>query len=201
MPRVSVIIPVYNQGRFVEEAIESVFAQTYTDWELVVVDDGSTDDTPERVQPHLPRLRYVHQEHGGTPSALNRAVRASTGELVAWLSADDAFLPRKLELQVAYFDDVRRDRPELGMVYTDFFFVGEDGAIRERVASPEYGSRQEWRRVLVATGCPINGSTTLVHRACFEKVGLFDETLLQAHDYDLWIRLTGHYDFGHVREA
>ncbi len=98
MPAVSVIIPAYNCSVYLPEAIESVLTQTYTDIEIIVVDDGSTDDTPEVVAPYLDRIRYIRQSNKGLPAARNTGIRASGGEFVALLDGDDSWLPEKLAL-------------------------------------------------------------------------------------------------------
>ena len=114
MPHVTVIIPAYNAGRTISIAIESVFAQTFRDHEVVVVDDGSTDDTGERVAEYGSAVRYVRQPNGGPGSARNEALRHARGRLVAFLDADDVWLPRKLERQVAYFAQY----PDTGLLHS-----------------------------------------------------------------------------------
>src|SRR5271156_2034659 len=99
-PAVSVIIPTYNYGRFVTEAVDSVLAQSYTDHEVIVVDDGSVDDTPERMQPYAERVRYLRQPNQGPSAARNNGIEAARGEYVAFLDADDLWHPRKLEAQL-----------------------------------------------------------------------------------------------------
>lgn len=113
-PRVSVLIPTYNYGRFLSAALESVFAQTYTDYEVIVLDDGSTDDTAQVVAAY-PQVRYIYQENAGIAAARNRLLDEARGEFAAFLDADDLWLPEKLELQVAYLDA----HPECSAVFTE----------------------------------------------------------------------------------
>ena len=115
-PAVSVVMAAKNYARFIAQAVRSVFAQTFTDWELVIVDDGSADDTPAAVKPFLadPRVRYHRSDRLGQPRAKNLGLRLSRGELVAYLDADDAWEPTKLARQV----ELMRARPEVGVCHT-----------------------------------------------------------------------------------
>ncbi len=200
MARVSVVMPLYNHAEFVDAALDSVFAQTYGDYEVIVVDDGSTDGSADRVAARLPRVTLVRAPHRGAAAALNRAISLARGEWVAWLSADDRFLPRKLEVEMAQVERERPALPDLGLVYSDFYSTDEDGNILRRERPPTYPDRQAWFDALVGSGCLINGSTTLILREAFDRVGPFDESLPQSHDYDMWIRLARAYDFSHIPE-
>ncbi|HNQ23714.1 MAG TPA: glycosyltransferase family A protein [Phycisphaerae bacterium] len=126
-PVVSIVIPTYNRCGLLARAIESVRAQTFTNWEIVLVDDGSTDDTPRVAADYAARLgdrlHYVQQANAGSSAARNRGIDVARGEFVCFLDADDEFLPRKLERQVALFER----RRELGFVYSDFAYVTYDG--------------------------------------------------------------------------
>src|SRR5437867_1708261 len=115
MPKVSIVIPTYNYGRYVVEAVESVLNQSFQDREVIVVDDGSTDDTRERLERFRGRIRYIYQRNKGLPAARNTGIRAARGAYVAFLDSDDLWLPEKLALQVPILDT----RQQVGMVYTD----------------------------------------------------------------------------------
>ncbi len=194
-PTVSVIIPVFNGSNYVREAIDSVLTQTRRDYELLVVDDGSTDETWDIVQSYGDRVRGIRKQNGGVASALNCGIRQAQGEFVAWLSHDDVFLPAKLERQVAFLTD----HPELAGCYSDYLIINHDGvAVCER-KMPYYPPEQMIRHLL--QWMFINGCTVLVRRACFEAEGLFDLRLRWAHDADMWFRLLRHYAFGHIPEA
>lgn len=193
MPVVTIVIPTYNQQRYLAEAVQSALAQTYLDREVLVIDDGSTDRTPAILDQFGSAIRWVRKENGGTASALNLGIREARGTWVAWLSSDDAFLPDKLERQMALVSQ----QPHCDVVYTDWYVVDADGAVTSHLHSPTFPTRKKLIAGLVR-GCVINGSTTLVRRSAYERVGLFDESLVQAHDWDMWLRLARDYAFGHV---
>src|SRR6266566_518104 len=113
MPEVSVVIPAFNAGRTITAALQSVFAQTYRRYEVIVVDDGSADDTALRVAEWGSRIQYVRQANGGPGAARNEGIRRARGRLIAFLDADDVWLPRKLQRQMAYFDRF----PETGLLH------------------------------------------------------------------------------------
>ena len=181
---VSVIIPSYNCAAYVQKAIESVLAQTYTDHEIIVVDDGSTDQTAAVVQPYLDRIRYIYQANKGLPSARNTGIRASTGSLIALLDADDSWLPEKLTKQVPLFAD-----PEIAIVYSDFCVEYADGRFLASYLS---------ERPLAGEGYVLDNylrsrflfpSTMLLRRSAVEAAGLFDEEMLAAEDIELFARI------------
>ena len=173
MPEVSVVIPAFNAARFLPDALESVFQQTFTDYEVVVVDDGSTDDTAQLVNRYGNRMRYFFQENAGVSRARNRGIRESAGKYIAFLDADDVWLPTKLARQVERF----RQRPALGMVFTDGVSFNEQGVLR--------GSKIKWRRRLAKRDLiraiflysGVGTPTVMVRRDVFDRVGYFDETL------------------------
>jgi glycosyltransferase involved in cell wall biosynthesis len=180
-PLVSVVIPTFNYGHCVAEAVESALAQTYAPVEVIVVDDGSTDDTRARLEPYRGRINYVYQPNQGLSAARNTGIRAARGSLVALLDSDDAFHPRKLELQVAHL----RAHPDVGLVATDCFTEPERKW--PAVAEPVRAVRETLRRVVApARFAP---SSVLVRRECFDAVGLFDPTLRSVEDKEMWIRI------------
>src|SRR3989304_775382 len=129
MPRVSVIIPTFNCARFLGRAIDSALFQTYTDYEIIVVDDGSTDATGDVVERYASKIRYTYQSNKGVSSARNTALSNASGELIAYLDADDMWYPHKLESQVAFLDFHK----DCGLVHSDVTMVNEvDEVIRLR---------------------------------------------------------------------
>lgn len=195
MVLVSVIIPVYNQERYLPAAIDSVLAQTFRDYELIVVDDGSTDGTPAIIRSYGARLRSVRKPNGGCASALNRGIQEARGEWIAWLSSDDLWEPDKLRRQV----EVIGERPEVGLVFTDDLRIDSEGDVvgELRTSCPRTRLGRQLRMV---RGCYINGCTTLIRREVFEVVGLFDEEDRFALDYDLWFRIVREVEITHIPE-
>lgn len=194
-PLVSVVIPTYNSARLVTEAVESVLAQTYARFEVVVVDDGSTDDTPDRLAPFGPRVRVIRQENRGPAVARNTGVRAGTGDLVAFLDSDDLWMPDKLKQSVAALEG----DAEAGVVYTDFRMHEIETGLRYQV--PMYRTSGRMARRLFVECRGVSTSTIVCRRACLDKVGLFDEELFRAQDWDMFIRLAEVFPFRFVPEV
>ena len=195
-PHVSVVMAAKNYARFIAQAIESVRAQTVADWELVVVDDGSTDATPAAVKPFLsdPRVRYVRSDRLGQSRAKNLGERLSRGEAIAYLDADDAWLPTKLDRQLA----VLGANPRVGVVATRRSFLDEAGAVAPDASPlPPAG---DVRAAIFARNF-VCFSSVMLRRQVFDHVGGFDPTLDLAIDYDLWQRVAQHYEFACVPEA
>jgi glycosyltransferase involved in cell wall biosynthesis len=194
-PRVSVVMATYNYGQFITYAIQSVVNQTFTDWELVIVDDGSKDDTSNVVERHLSdqRIRYYFQPNRGQPHAKNAGIGLSRGQLIAFLDADDAWLPTKLAKQVRLFDN----DPDLGVVYSRRFVMDAFGKVlTEELRDMARGD--VLKEAIQRTIPPF--SSTLVRREVFENVGMFDESIPVAIDYDLWLRVALKYRFDYVDE-
>jgi glycosyltransferase involved in cell wall biosynthesis len=183
-PTISVVIPTYNTAPLVVEAIDSALAQTLPPLEIVVVDDGSTDDTEARLASYGGRITYVRQPNAGVSSARNRGLGLARGEFVAFLDADDAWHPRKLELQA---DRLRAD-PGLGMLGTRAYLlplargatvdVGDERAPLEEVS---------WERLAVKNY--FCASSVTVRRSVLDRVGVFDTALNGNEDRDLWLRI------------
>jgi teichuronic acid biosynthesis glycosyltransferase TuaG len=188
---VSTITPSYNAEGYIAEAIGSVLGQTHHDWELIVVDDGSTDGTASVVKEFSdedPRVRYLYRKNGGQAAARNTGIRAARGDLVAFLDADDLWLPERLEAQLAVMEETGVD-----LVYTDGFIFSEDGSesVTERFhILPGAARGVEMFRTLF-TSNRIGTLSVLVKRSALDAVGLFDEdrAYQNCEDYDLWLRL------------
>lgn len=131
MVKVSIIIPVYNGERYVSEAIDSVLNQTYKDFEIIVIDDGSKDDTLNILRMYGEKIRWESQENKGQASAINEGIKMAKGKYIAYLDADDVCLPERLKIQVKYLDE----HPDVGLVYADFYQTDENGKIRRAVKS------------------------------------------------------------------
>lgn len=190
LPNVSIIIPAYNVAPLIGETLDSVFAQTYKDFEIIVINDGSPDTEEfERVlQPYLNRVRYLKQENRGASVARNAGLRAARGELIAFLDADDIWLPSYLEEQVRF---IRQNGSDL--VCADAVHFGGsvfDGHTYFEVLMPaSYEIGEVTFPGLVSGQQSLITSAIVARRESLFEAGLFDETLRNAQDYDLWIRL------------
>ena len=195
MPGISVIIPTYNSAGFLPQAVESALRQTYRDYEIVVVDDGSTDDTREAVAPYLDRIIFETTVHGGPSAARNRAIRRSSGEFLAFLDADDLWHPDKLRRQMEVFQNNR----DIGLVHTDAAYVRTGNSNTDRTW---FGTRKRLETGRAFSGllndCFIIVSSVVVKRACLEDAGWFDENLMWWEGYDLWLRIAFNHRIGMV---
>lgn len=182
-PLVSVVIPVYNDEQYIQECIESALNQNYGNLEVIVVDDGSSDSTPKILQTFGAKIHSIRQENRGTAAALNKAIQSANGELIAWLSSDDLFLPKKITYQVEKF----RENPLLELVYTDWIMINAQGQEVKVVHCPSPPAEHFATEMLKNNF--INGSSVIIRRECFEKIGYFDETLSADSDGDMWFRM------------
>lgn len=178
LPTVSVVVPAFNPGPYLRVALESVVAQTYPRWDAVVVDDGSVEDL-SWVDTFHPRVRRVRQPNAGLSAARNTGIRESGGELVAFLDADDLWLPEKLQRQVDALA-----APALALVSTGFTVVDGEGA---EVSGGFVGYSDSYEELLQGNG--ICASTVVVRRSALEECGDFDTTLAQCEDWDMWLRI------------
>ena len=194
LPKVSVIIPVFNGEAYLREAIDSALSQTYPRHEIIVVDDGSTDKTWALIESFGSVVRGIRKENGGVASALNCGIQQASGDYIAWLSHDDVFLSNKLERQVEFL----LEAPHFKASYTDYYVIDGAGKILGEVKTPWY-PRIGAIRALFA-GVYINGSTMLIERSCFDEVGLFSEKLRYAQDIEMWLRLLQRFEIGRVSE-
>lgn len=184
IPRVSVVIPAYNSAQYIGEAIESVLNQTYQDYEIIVVDDGSTDNTQEALKPYSDRIRYVYHENQGVGVTRNRGIWLARGEFVAFLDADDYFLPNKLEEQVAFFDE----NPSLGLISGGWRLVTSNG---EPISDRElWHGLPELNLEAWVLWRPVLPSAMMIRRDWLERVDGFNTKLSHAEDADLAIRLS-----------
>jgi hypothetical protein len=185
MPRVSVIIPTYNCARYLGRAIDSALTQTYKDYEIVVLDDGSTDDTKDVAMQYGGKITYLYQQNRGLAAARNQAISKASGELLAYLDADDMWYPEKLERQVAFLDV----HPECGIVHSEMSIINEQDEIlhvrfyeeTKRPVPQGHCVQQLLRR------CHIQPLTVVERRNSYDRVGGFDERLVVCEDYFHWI--------------
>lgn len=182
MKMVSVIIPAYNQSRYLGDAIQSVLNQTCSDFEIIVVDDGSTDDTGRVAHQFDPAIvHYFYQENAGLSAARNTGIRNASGEFITYLDSDDLFAPRKLELLVGEFER----NPQMGFVAGQAILIDENGSPLDRIfdtpVPPEPSDLLYWN--------PFHVCSVMVRREWQQKAGYFDESLRAYEDWDMWLRL------------
>ncbi|HEX9029118.1 MAG TPA: glycosyltransferase, partial [Anaerolineales bacterium] len=196
-PKVTVLLPTYNRADLLATAIQSVLAQTYPDFELIVIDDGSTDRTAELVHSFRePRLRYVYQENRGISAALNRGVHLARGEYIARVDSDDRWLPDLLEREIAVLDC----QPEVGLVYSKAQAMDPGGApLPQILGAPEKYPGQTLKSILYGDFvCTI---TAIIRRRCLDQAGLFDEALKGNEDWDMWVRLAAICRFAYLDQV
>ena len=185
-PAVSVIIPTYNRGWILKEAVDSVLAQDFTDFELIVVDDGSTDDSREILNSFGQKIIVLRQPNQGVSAARNRGIAAARAQLVALLDSDDLWLPQKLTRQVAFF----KIKPEALICQTEETWVRNGVRVNPKKRHHKF-SGMFFEASLAL--CLVSPSAVMMRRELFDRVGLFDQRLPACEDYDLWLRVSCRY--------
>jgi glycosyltransferase involved in cell wall biosynthesis len=195
---VSVIIATYNRAAYVVEAVESVLAQTYPAVEILVIDDGSTDDTETRLEPYRNQINYICQPNGGPSKARNRGIRESRGDLIALLDGDDTWLPDKLAVQVKFMCS----HPDVGLVYCDHFKYREATGERIHQPNPRCYEFTGYCYPKIFFGHCVTPSASMIRRSCFDAVGLFDESIRgpSFEDQEMWLRIARKFHFGFTPE-
>lgn len=197
LPKVSIIIPVYNGANYLKEAIESAISQTYKNLEIIVVNDGSNDNgkTDKICRSYGNKIKYFIKENGGPASALNLGIEKMNGEYFSWLSHDDLYYPQKVENQVKFIEKYSNEKV---IIYADYDLIDKDSKLISKISlnhellmkKPEYS---------LLRGV-VNGITLLIPKKAFEEYGNFDIRLKCTQDYDLWNRLTKTYRFIHMNQ-
>ncbi len=191
--KVSVIIPTYNSAEYITEALDSVFAQTYKNYEVIVIDDGSTDNTKDVLKPYMSRIKYIYKENGGVSSARNVGIKNAEGEYIAFLDSDDIWLPEKLERQIERFNS----EPDLGLVYSNCIRFSENGIEQSSRKVKKYLEGDIFAKIL--EGYVLPTSTVIAKKLCFDEVGYFDERFSVSEDYDMWLRISRFFKIGYVK--
>lgn len=202
MNPVSAVITCYNQDEYIGDAIGSVVQQTRYDAisEIIVVDDGSEDNSGQVIrewEDRCEKVRRVYQENLGIAAARNTGIQSSSGDFIGFLDGDDVWLEERLEVQLQFLDR----HPDVGLIYTDVYAFGEEVEGRKRgyCSRYEHDDDNVLRHLFVENGT-ILPSTALISRECFRTVGLFDPSLPQAEDPDLWLRIAGNHSIHHINE-
>jgi glycosyltransferase involved in cell wall biosynthesis len=201
--RVSVIIPAYNAGACIAEAIESVLDQSYPHYEIIIVDDGSTDTTKDVLEAFADKVTFIKQKHRGAAASRNAGIERAGGNYLTFLDADDLLLPTKLSVQASFLDN----NPEIDVVYSDgyIFYDSEDGLEVEQPFSETWfldktlsTPPRNIEVLLIRNAFPINAA--MVRKDRVAAVGGFDETLAALEDWELWFRLGQKYNFAFLDE-
>ncbi|MFM9912815.1 MAG: glycosyltransferase [Methylophilaceae bacterium] len=199
-PLISIIIPVFNGSDYLDLAIQSALAQTYSNIEVIVVNDGSADDgATKRISlSYGDRIRYFSKPNGGVASALNLAITEMHGAYLSWLSHDDLYQPQKLKSQMEFLLALPSGIRERTIVYSDYsiFTSDPDNSFPVRIRSVQPESFRYW----ITVGNALHGCTLLIPKTAFEECGVFDETLRTTQDYELWFRMAGKFRFQHRAE-
>lgn len=203
MDLVSVIMPAYNAGEFIEETIQSILRQSYSNYEIVIVNDGAKDNTGEIIQRYKDMypdiINYIDKKiNEGTALTLNRAIMEAKGTYICWLSADDLYVDNTIESLVNYLNA----NTEYDIIFSDYELIDRDSKyLRESffckdIEELKEKSKYQPYKGLLATGCIINGCSMVIPKKCYEEVGLFNPKYRYAHDYDLWLRMAAKYKIG-----
>ncbi|MBF0277677.1 MAG: glycosyltransferase family 2 protein [SAR324 cluster bacterium] len=187
MPLITVIIPTYNRAHWLPHAIESVLTQTVSDFELVVVDDGSRDSTPEMLSRFESSLQTITlPENRGVSAARNSAIQKSDSRWIAFLDSDDRWLPQKLEKQLQHLQQI----PHAKIHFTDEIWIRQGKRINPK---KKHHKQEGWIFQPSLSLCLMAPSTIMIEREVFERTGMFDEDLPVCEDYDLWLRITAQF--------
>ena len=193
----SIILPCYNGSLWISDAVKSVLRQTLDDFELVIVDDGSTDNSKSIISPYLgdERVHYIYQENRGFSGAVNRGIKESKGDLIGFIGQDDIWVPNKLEVQVKYFDEHKN----VDLVHSNYCSINSEGRIIKVIDMkiPSFSSRKKLIECLFINNF-IGFETALVKKRCFDEVGFFDERMTGFSDHDMWLRIAGKFNIAYI---
>ncbi len=192
LPKVSIVTPSFNQGRFIEETILSVLSQDYPNLEYWVVDGASTDETLDVLRRYEGRLAWISEPDGGQSEAINKGFQRATGEILAWLNSDDVFLPGAIHKAVSFLEA----NPDVMMVYGEGYLMDEAGIVTRRFPFTEPFNL--WR--LVHFGDYILQQTVFMRKRIFDEIGMLDESLHYGMDWDLWIRIGKRFKIAYMPE-
>lgn len=194
-PLVSVVIASFNMGQYINQAVDSILAQSWRPLDIIVVDDGSTDDTPIVMDQYTnnPLITYIRTPNQGQPKAKNTGIRAAKGEFIAFCDADDFWEPNKLDVQMPLFNN-----PRIGVVYSEVSNIDEHDKRYELPTAFELHEGNVTQHLLMRNFIPFG--TAVIRRACIEKNGMFDEQFRMGIDWDLWLRYSLDWEFTYTRE-
>lgn len=199
MPKVSVVITTYNRMRYLSQAINSVLDQGYRDFEVIVVDDGSTDNTGGILQQYAGKICYMRQQHAGRAEARNTGIKNAQGDYIAFLDDDDLWLPDKLEKQVSFLDT----HTDTGLVHSFTELIDENGYLlcretKRRLRLYHKAMEIGYTYVGMSRACVMFISSVMARKDCFDKIGLFDPRTETYEDWDLYLRIAMRYKIGTI---
>lgn len=183
---ISVIIPTYNRQHTLKRAIDSVLLQTYPVKEIIIIDDGSTDDSEHLIKHEYPSLRYLYQPNTGVSAARNLGITSAKHQWIALLDSDDSWHPKKIAAQL----NALQQQPDMAFCHTNEIWYRHDKRVNQMQKHQKYGG-DVFQHCLER--CMIAPSSVLIAQSLFADIGLFDETLPACEDYDLWLRITAKY--------
>ena len=184
--KISVIIPTYNRKKTLARAIQSVINQSFTPFEILIIDDGSNDGTEEWVKENFRNIKYIYQNNHGVSSARNIGIENAYGDWVAFLDSDDEWLPNKLHEQVKAIDS----NPEVKFFHTNEIWIRNGVRVNQMKKHKKYGGYIFEKCLDI---CRVSPSSVLIQKEVFDNIGVFDESLRVCEDYDLWLRITSKY--------
>ncbi len=192
--KISVIIPTYNREKFIEKAINSVLAQSVKPYEVIIIDDGSTDETFNLLKKYKNKIKLLTQKNTGVSSARNLGIKVADGEWIALLDSDDIWLKHKLSTQIKY----HKENPRIEISQTNEEWI-RDGKVFKQ--PKKYIKKSGFIFSDLLTHSTISPSTTLIKKSIFDDIGYFDENLIVCEDYDLWLRIALKYEFGLIEDS
>ena len=194
LPLVSIVLPTYNCAAFLPHSIGSILAQIYNSYEIIVVDDGSTDNTKEVLYPFMQRIKYILLEQNkGLPTARNIGILSAQGKYIAFIDADDLWLPEKLQTDIEYFET----HPEVSMVYSKHLNIDQNGRMLDEASQKRLPSGNIFTQLFSEQNFIIT-SSVVVRKEIFETTGLFYEQLSNCQDWDMWLRIAFYFKVGGI---
>jgi GT2 family glycosyltransferase len=192
--KISAVIPVYNRKQFIRRAVDSVLKQTTPVWEIIVVDDGSTDGTPKILKSYGDCIKVIRQDNMGVSAARNAGIKASGGDWIGLLDSDDEWLPDKITKAKIFHES----NPQIKIFQTEEIWIRNGRRVNPKQKHQKHGG---WILKQSLPLCIVSPSAAVIERKLFEEIGLFDESFPVCEDYDLWLRAARYYPIGLDREA
>ncbi len=193
-PKVSVVMSIHNEEKYIKKAVDSILNQTYEDYEFIIINDGSTDRTQNILESYTDnRLRIVKQENLGLTRSLNRGIKLAGGEYIARMDGNDISLPERFEKQVEIFNINKK----VGLVGSFVEHIDENG---NYIKLYSYPTKNEEIKKVLWSDCPLCHSSAMFRKECIEKVGYYREKIGPAEDYDMWFRISEHFDVENIAD-